>query len=51
MDIFGKDFETWINLDRYGNSNSEEESVVAFMGSPDCTDDHLRYILNFEGHE
>ena len=50
MDIFGKDFETWIHLDRYGNYNkiADIQDITAFINSPDCKVEHVNYIMNGE---
>jgi len=48
MEIFGKDFGTWIMLDRYGNINPDNEAITAFMESVDCTGAHLDYLLRAE---
>lgn len=45
MDIFGKDFEKWILLNRYGLPVPEKEAITAFMESNDCTTSHLAYII------
>ena len=44
MDIFGKDFETWIHLDRYGLPTTEWKAIVAFMESNDCKAHHYQRI-------
>ena len=48
MDIFGRHFGKWIVLNRYGLPEIDKYAITAFIGSEDCTEQHLEYIFNGE---
>ena len=45
MDIFGKDFETWILLNKYGiYSRPDMDAIESFVKSGDCSDVNKKFI-------